>query len=137
MVLGVAFVAVGIVGVTVSGGHPVVGPEGGELFGVRGVNALHNVAHLLIGTVLIVGAAAGVQVARRTNTVVGVGYALLGLVGPIVSTTSWNVLALNGAAHVVHVLAALVLVGVGVLADSPVIRARSPQRPLRRNHGVA
>ncbi len=137
MALGVLLVAVGIVGFTVSGGHAVAGPDGGELFGVLGVNVLHNVLHLLLGALLIVGAAAGVQVARRTNTVIGVGFAVLGLVGPIVSATSWNVLALNGAAHVANVLVALLLIGVGLLADSPVIRTRSPGRPLPRKHGVA
>ncbi|GGC72687.1 DUF4383 domain-containing protein [Hoyosella rhizosphaerae] len=127
-VFGAVYVVVGILGFTVSGGHDVAGAHGGELFGVFGVNALHNVVHIGIGVALIAGAAAGALVSRRMNVTVGVMYLFVGFVGPIISTTSLNILALNGPDHVLHVVSAAVLIGFGLLADSPVVRRKSVNR---------
>ncbi|AEF39503.1 DUF4383 domain-containing protein [Hoyosella subflava] len=121
---GTIYLAVGILGFTVSGGFPVAGAEGGALLGLFGVNVLHNIVHLLVGVGLIVAATAGTRTAKAANVAVGATYLLVGVAGPIISATVLNVLALNGPDHILHLGSALALLGVGMLADRPVARPK-------------
>ena len=90
--------------------------HGDKLLGLFEVNPLHNVAHLLIGLVLVV-AASSLTSARTATGAIGAAYLLLGLVGPFVHDSHVNILALNGADDLLHLASALVLLGTAVLAD--------------------
>lgn len=120
---GVAYVLIGLLGFPVSSGHAFAGSDGGELFGLFMVNSLHNVAHLLIGALLVYGVTRGEAVASRVNTLVGGIYLLLGVAGLFVFTGDLNLLALNGADNVLHFGSAAVLLVVGVSHTRSTTRA--------------
>ena len=118
-IFGVVYLLVGLLGLFVAGGN-FVGQEGGLLLGVFQVNHLHNIAHLLIGAALLIGALKSVRAARSVNIIVGAAYLLLGIIGFFIADTDANVLALNTPDHFLHLVSALVLLGVGFAADKDV-----------------
>lgn len=113
---GVIYLLVGLLGFTVSGGHDFAGMDGGKLLGLFMVNPLHNIAHLLIGALLVLAATRGEAVSSRANTLVGGVYLVLGVIGLFILSNSANILALNTADNILHFGSAAVLLGVGVLA---------------------
>ena len=113
---GVVYLLVGLLGFTVSGGHDFAGMDGGKLLGLFMVNPLHNIAHILIGALLVLAATRGEATAARADTLVGGVYLLLGIVGLFILSNDVNILALNSADNVLHFASAAVLLGVGLAA---------------------
>ena len=113
-VFGAVYLLVGLLGFTVSGGHDFAGHDGGTLLGLFMVNPLHNVAHLLIGALLVLAATRGETVSSRVNTVVGGVYLLLGLVGLFILDNDVNILALNTPDNILHFGSAGILLGAGL-----------------------
>jgi hypothetical protein len=118
-VFGAVYLVVGLAGFFVTSGVDFAGTEGKSLLGFD-VNPLHNVAHLLVGALLLFGASRGTATSRGVNTLVGAVYALLGVVGLFVLSSDVNILALNRADNVLHVASAVLLLGVGLGADRSV-----------------
>jgi hypothetical protein len=121
LILGLVYLVVGAVGFTVSGSHAFVGEHGGDLLGFQ-VNGLHNVVHLAVGLLLLVGAVAGAMAAKSLNIIVGVVYLAVGVLGFFVPGPL-NVLALNMPDHYLHLASAILLVVVGISADRKVTAA--------------
>jgi hypothetical protein len=121
LILGLIYLVVGAVGFTVSGAHEFYGHEGGYLVGFE-VNGLHNVVHLAVGLLLVIGAVAGAMASKTLNIVVGVVLLAIGVAGFYVST-SVNVLALNMRDHYLHLISGALLVLVGIAADRKVAAA--------------
>jgi cyanate permease len=113
MSFGVVFALVGLAGFLVS--DTVAETDDATLLGFE-VNHLHNVVHLLIGVALL-AASRRTATARTANLAIGIAYLGLAVLGPFLTGTSANVLALNSPDHVLHLLSGLVLAGVGALAD--------------------
>jgi hypothetical protein len=111
--VGAVYVLVGAAGFAVTGGHDATG-HGAQLFGVQ-VNPLHNLAHLALGALLVAGACRGAAAARQVMLVVGLVFLLLGLVGPLITGTAADLIALNSADDVLHAATSLVLVGSAVV----------------------
>jgi hypothetical protein len=126
-IFGAVYILVGLLGFAVTGGVGFVATSGGLLLGVFEVNPLHNIAHLLIGAVLLVAGLTRVTAAKAANTTVGAVYLLLGIVGFFLVGTSANILALNTPDHFLHLVSAIVLLGVGLAAE----------RTVRTNRAVA
>lgn len=116
LVVGAAYLLVGLAGFTVSDGHGFTDHVGGKLLGVFMVNPLHNAVHVGVGALLLAAAYAGARPARTANVAVGAVYLLLGVVGLFVLSASANILALNSPDNVLHLGSALVLIGVGLPA---------------------
>jgi hypothetical protein len=117
-VFGAVYVVVGLLGFTVSGGHDFAGHDGGKLLGIFMVNPLHNVAHILIGAVLVGAASAGIRAAKSANAVIGAAYLLLGVLGLFITGDHGaNILALNSADNVLHFASAVLLLAVGLTQD--------------------
>src|SRR4051812_33736505 len=116
LVVGVVFLLVGILGWFVTSGHSFADRDGGSLLGFQ-VNPLHNIVHLLVGVVLVLGARGGVAAARAANTAVGAVYLLVGVIGLFILDSSANILALNGADNGLHLVSGAVLLATGLLAD--------------------
>lgn len=114
---GAVYLLVGLLGFAVTGGVSFFATSGGLLLGIFEVNPFHNVAHLLIGGVLLVAGLVSQPAARGTNIAIGGAYLLLGIVGFFLVGTMANVLALNTFDHFLHLGSALVLLGVGFGAD--------------------
>jgi uncharacterized membrane protein YuzA (DUF378 family) len=112
-VFGAIYTLVGIAGFFVADNF--VGQEGDSLLGFQ-VNNLHNIVHLLIGLALL-AASRSHAAARSANLAIGITYLALGVLGPFLTGTEANILALNAADHWLHILSGLVLAGVGAFAD--------------------
>jgi len=117
-VVGAVFVVVGLLGFTVSGGHDIAGHAGGQLVGLFQVNTLHNIVHLAVGAAMIAAAIAGTRAARVGNTLIGVVYLALGVLGLFITGDNpLNIIALNGADNGLHLVIGALLVAVGLGAD--------------------
>ena len=107
---GAIYIVVGILGFFVSDNF--ISQEDNRLLGIFMVNHLHNIVHLLIGVALIGAARAGDRPARSTNLTIGAVYLLLGVIGWFINDTAIDIIALNPADHVLHLLSGALLVGV-------------------------
>ena len=125
MVLGAVLVLIGILGFV-----PALVP-GGLLLGILGVNALHNVIHLLTGAILLGAAYMNEgRNARLTNMVLGGVYLLVALVGFAApgfmnGLVASQEVAMNPAS-IIHLLLGVVLLGVAFMqrteAGGPTMR---------------
>lgn len=94
------------------------------------VNGLHNIVHLLVGAALLWAARAGYRQARSMNLAVGATYALVGIIGLFIATedNEANILNLNGADNVLHLLTAAVLLAVAMMEKNYVEVERERDR---------
>ncbi len=122
VVFGAVYVLVGLLGFTVSGGSSFAGTEGGLLLGIFMVNPLHNIAHILVGALLLAGGLGTVLAAKSVNTLVGAVYLVLGVLGLFLLGSSADILALNSADNGLHFASALLLLVVGLAADRAPVR---------------
>jgi len=120
--LGVAFgtvyLLVGLAGFFVTTGIGFFETENPSLLvWLFSVNPFHNVAHLIIGALLLTAGASTTFAAKGTNGAIGAIYLVLGVVGLFIVGTPLNVLALNAADHVLHFGSAAVLLLTALGAD--------------------
>ena len=125
LAFGAIYVLVGLAGFLVTGDVDFAGDKGKSLLGFH-VNGLHNVVHLLIGVALI-AASRKTETARGANLAIGATYLVLGLFGGLINGKTLDVLGLNFADHVLHLLSGLVLLGTALAADKAV-RSRTGSR---------
>ncbi|MEN2741467.1 DUF4383 domain-containing protein [Microbacterium sp. X-17] len=119
-IFGAVYLLVGLLGFAFTGGVGFVATKGGLILGIFEVNPLHNVAHLLIGAALLIAGLTRAAAAKAVNTTVGAVYLLLGIVGFFLVGTGANILALNTPDHFLHLVSAIVLLGVGLGAERTV-----------------
>lgn len=119
-IFGAVYLLVGLLGFAFTGGVGFVATKGGLLLGIFEVNPLHNVAHLLIGAALLIAGLTTAAAAKAVNITVGAVYLLLGIVGFFLVGTAANILALNTPDHFLHLVSAIVLLGVGLGAERTV-----------------
>lgn len=117
VIFGAVYLLVGLLGFLASAGVDFAATDGGLLLGIFEVNPLHNIVHLLIGAALLIGGLRSVRAAKMVNIVVGAVYLLVGIVGFFIEGSALNILALNTADHFLHLVSALVLLGVGLGAE--------------------
>ena len=109
IVLGIVFVAVGILGFFP---NPLISPTG--LFVV---NTMHNIVHLASGAVLLAGAYTTLGAALALK-IMGVVYALVAILGLVMGGNMLlGMIAMNAADHWLHVALAVVLLAAGFLLD--------------------
>ena len=123
VIFGAVYIVVGALGFAVTGGVSFLATQGGMLLGIFMVNPLHNVAHLLIGAVLLVAGLVSTRAAKGANTTIGAAYLLLGIVGFFLVGTAANILALNTFDHFLHLASALLLLALGLGAERRAPRA--------------
>ena len=115
LAFGAVYALVGLLGFAVSSDVDFAGKAGASLLGFD-VNGLHNIVHLLIGVALLAASRTHVA-ARSANLAIGAVYVLLAVLGPVINDTAADIIGLNGADHVLHLLSGVLLVGVAVAAD--------------------
>lgn len=115
-VFGAVYILVGVLGFFVAS-QGFAATTGGKLLGIFEVNPLHNLAHILIGGVLVGAARANAAASKGANTAIGAAYLLLGVLGLFILHSSANILALNSADNALHFLSAAVLLVVGLGSD--------------------
>jgi hypothetical protein len=113
VVLGAGYTLAGIAGFFVA--ENFIGQEGDSLLGFQ-VNHLHSIVHLLIGLALL-AASKKTATARAANLAIGITYLALAVIGPFVTGTDANIIALNGADHFLHLFSGGLLAAVGAFAD--------------------
>jgi hypothetical protein len=125
VIFGAVYLLVALLGFLVTGGADFAGPNGTLLLGIFEVNWLHNIAHLLIGAALLIAGLSNISAAKTVNGIVGAVYLLLGIVGFFIVDTPADILALNTPDHFLHLVTAVVLLGVAIGADKDVARSRA------------
>jgi hypothetical protein len=115
LAFGVVYLLVGLAGFAVTTGLAFTAQRGDELLGIFEVNPLHNVVHLLVGAALTWGALRGANAARVINTTVGATYLLVGIAGLFVLGSEANILAINAADNLLHLLTAAILLTAGLM----------------------
>lgn len=122
-VFGVVYLLVGLLGFGYTGFADFVGTNTDDrILGIFEVNPLHNIAHLLIGALLLFSAQKGIAAAKGSNVLVGAVYLVLGIVGLFILDSDLNILSLNSADNVLHLGSAVLLLGVGLSQDKRVRR---------------
>lgn len=113
-IFGLVYLAVGAGGYAATKGVELTATMGGRELHWFSVNPLHNVAHLAVGALLMIGAFSGPAISRGINLTVGVVYLGLAIVGPFVVGTSANILGLNLADHLLHLATAVTALVVAI-----------------------
>lgn len=129
-IFGAVYLLVGLLGFAYTGFSGFVDTNTNDaILGLFEVNVLHNIAHLLIGGLLLFAALQGVSAAKGANTLVGAVYLLLGLLGFFIAgDNDLNILSLNQPDNFLHLASAAVLLGVGLTQDKNV-RGDAPGVP--------
>lgn len=104
LVLGAALVLIGALGFTAN--------DEAWLFGILSVNPAQNVMHLVLGAALV--AIAFSAKAPLLAAIVGTVLLTIGIAGLFIISTPSNVIAVNGAANLLHFVCAAVLLAVGL-----------------------
>jgi hypothetical protein len=100
-IFGWVFIAVGVVGFFLTGFGGFFGMEGEHLLFFE-INPAHNIIHLAIGVVYLLGARAGEAGTRAVVMVLSATYFLVGVLGLLLIDTPANILALNQADNILH-----------------------------------
>jgi hypothetical protein len=116
-ILGVVFLLIGVLGFI-----PGITTDG-HLLGIFGVDAVHNVVHLLSGILALVFANRGELSAKAFAKVFGIVYGLVALLGLIAPGTLNMIMHVNGADNALHVFLAVVFLAIGY-------SGRSESRPM-------
>jgi|tagenome__1003787_1003787.scaffolds.fasta_scaffold20723574_2 hypothetical protein len=115
LAFGIVYLAVGALGFAVTNGVGFAARQGDTLMGFE-LNPLHNIVHLAIGAALVGGFLGGRRSTGLVATLIGAVYLLVGVVGPFITDTKANILALNGPDHFLHIGSAVVLLITGIVA---------------------
>lgn len=116
VIFGAIFVLIGLLGFFVTGAVAFVSTEGALFLGFE-VNPLHNIVHVLLGGILLYAGMRSVTLSKRVNTSIGAIYLIVGIIGLFVMNTEMNILALNTADNVLHLVSAVLLLAVGLALD--------------------
>ena len=121
---GIVYALVGVLGfipgITTRPANPGPVPGEGLLLGIFAVNVVHNLAHIVLGAVLIWGglSAANVVPVNKAMAVVFAALVVVSVIAPIAEGV-----AINPPDTVLHLLSALVTGYVGFMAPRPAPRA--------------
>lgn len=100
LVFGIVYLVVGLVGFAVTGFDNFAGETNEKLI-VFAINPLHNIAHLGVGALLLVGSSRH-ETAKSVNLVVGVVYLLLAILG-FAGVLVEDLLNVNQADNFLHI----------------------------------
>ena len=118
LVFGTVYVVVGVLGFAVTGIGSLLGSVG--ILAVFQLNPLHNLAHLLIGSLWLLSASS-VDSARSAAQAFGLVYVVLSILGFLEVGAALNALALNMADNFLHLLSGGTALLIGLLVRREVI----------------
>jgi len=118
LVFGTVYVVVGVLGFAVTGIGSLLGSVG--ILAVFQLNPLHNLAHLLIGSLWLLSASS-VDSARSAAQVFGLVYVVLSILGFLEVGAALNALALNMADNFLHLFSGGTALLIGLLVRREVI----------------
>jgi hypothetical protein len=121
LVFGTVYVVTGALGFAVTGIGSLVGSVG--ILAVFQLNPLHNLAHLLIGSLWLLSAS-NADSARSAAQVFGLVYVVLSILGFLEVGAALSVLALNMADNFLHLLSGGTALLIGIFLRREVIFGR-------------
>ena len=107
LAFGAVYLLVGVIGFFVTGFDDFAGNAQHEMLLFFMINPLHNVVHIVIGVAGLL-LARSLSGARTYGWLLAVGYAAAFVYGLIAVGTSWDILNINAADNVLHILTAAV-----------------------------
>jgi hypothetical protein len=112
LVFGVVYLLVGILGF-------IIADDADKIFGVFQVNVLHNLAHLAVGALFLVGSGQHAT-AKQVNLIIGIVYGLLAVLGlaNILVDAPDGLLVANDADDFLHLATAVLAVYFGTAGAS-------------------
>jgi hypothetical protein len=120
--LGVVYLLDGIYGFFLTSDTGFFSTTGPKIFSLFATNPFHNVLHVVVGIALLVAALVGPRVSKAMNTTLGAVYLLVGVLGWALviagGNVPLNILAINGPDNVQNFVTAVLLLCVGLGADS-------------------
>lgn len=130
---GAVYLLVGAVGFAITSGLELFATEGKNLVFFE-VNPLHNIVHLLVGGLLVVGASKGLKAARGVNGLVGAVYLATAVLGLFLAggMQDSNILAINHPDNALHFATAALALGVAKLGDRPAATVSTRETTSRR-----
>jgi len=119
VLIGGAYVAVGIIGFFITGFDNFLVDTGKTLiFGFASVNPMHNVVHILVGAFLI--AMTRFSTATTEGALMGVGlFYITAFVIGVIAPDNLTIIAMNGAGdgeNLVHIVTGVTALGAGVIS---------------------
>lgn len=108
-VFGIVYIAIGLLGFVFLGGER-------QIFGIFGIDFLHNVAHLAIGALLLFTSSDSWR-ARIANLIVGGVYLLLAVLGFAGILEPGKILNVNDADNILHIATAGIALYFGTLGS--------------------
>jgi hypothetical protein len=123
LVFGVVYLVVGLVGFAVTGFDNFAGNTNEKLL-VFAINPLHNVAHLGVGALLLIGSSRH-ETAKSVNLVVGIVYLLLGILGLAGGVVVEDLLNNNAADTFLHLGTAALAIYFGTAGAARPVGART------------
>jgi hypothetical protein len=118
-IFGVIFVLVGVVGFFLTGFSGFAATDGPVLILFQ-VNPLHNIVHLLLGAIYLIGSRGSEAGARAVVFVLSLAYLAVGVVGLFVIDTNANIVAVNQADNFLHIgtgLLGLIVAGISAARE--------------------
>ena len=119
LLIGAAYVAVGIVGFFITGFTNFLADTGDTLlFGFASINPMHNLVHVLIGAFLIV--ATRFSTASNEGALMGVGlFYITAFVIGVTAPDNLTIISMNGAGdgeNLVHIVTGVTALGAGLIS---------------------
>ena len=94
----------------------LIGFVSNPIFGIFGVDALHNLIHIVAGVLVFVFASKGEQGTRTIAMVLGVVVGLIAILGFLVGDGKiLGLVATNGASNILHLMVAVVFLAIGFM----------------------
>lgn len=125
---GIIFILIGVLGFV-----PGITP-GGYLLGIFAVNLLHNIIHLLSGIVALICAGDGLK-AKGYFKIFGIVYSLVTVIGLIQGQTVLELIPVNAADNVLHLLLSIIFLALGFGGDKSAM-ASTPMQAPQNNSGM-
>ena len=119
LLIGAAYVAVGVVGFFITGVGDFVGDTGDTLlFGFASINPMHNLVHLAIGAFLIAMTRFSAPVTEGALMGVGLFYIVAFVIG-VSAPDNLTIISMNGAGdgeNLVHIVTGVTALAAGLLS---------------------
>ena len=112
-VFGAVYMVVGVVGFAVTSGVGFTANPGKNLI-LFGLNPLHNIVHILVGALFVLGAAGGAKASSALNVLIGAVYLIIGILGFFILHNSLNIIAINMPDNFLHLATAVLALGIGL-----------------------
>jgi hypothetical protein len=123
LAFGVVYLVVGLVGFAITGFDDFASQTSEKLL-VFAINPLHNVAHLGVGALLLIGSGRH-ETAKSINLTVGIVYLLLGILGLAGGVVVEDLLNNNSADTFLHLATAALAIYFGTAGATQTSRART------------